>query len=78
MRSRFRPRLEVLCRRRVLASITGTLINDAGGDHVHSLDDISVANGFVWADINRNGQYEVGVPSDYSDSDERCELVDVV
>jgi hypothetical protein len=52
-----------------LASITGTLVNDAGGDHVRSLDDIPVANGFVWADINRNGQYDEGEPSDYSVSD---------
>lgn len=68
MKARFRPSLEVLHPRLVLASISGTIAIDSDGDHIRQADDVPVANGFVWADLNQNGQFDQAEPFDFSDA----------
>lgn len=69
MSARFRPRLEVLDPRLLLASISGTIAIDLNGDHVRNANDVPVANGFVWADVNQNGRFDQDEPSDFSNAD---------
>ncbi|RMF43451.1 MAG: hypothetical protein D6753_05190 [Planctomycetota bacterium] len=64
---RFRPSLEPLEQRRVLASIAGTVSIDLDGNHHRDDTDAPVVGALVWVDQNRNGRFDVGEPSDYSD-----------
>ncbi|GIX01060.1 MAG: hypothetical protein KatS3mg111_4392 [Pirellulaceae bacterium] len=68
MMRRFRPTMELLEHRRVLATIAGGVAVDTNGNHVHDAADLPVASALVWQDANRNGQFDAGESFAFTDA----------